>query len=401
MQIRTKQRTDSLPAFERLRGEIEALAPTVAARAAEIETARRIPPDLISTLRAMGVYRIFAPRSHGGFEFDLPQALQILTALSRIDGSIGWNAMIGSGGAMFAPLLARDVYDDIYRAGPDLVFAGATQPAGAAEMIDGKWHVSGRWPFASGCESADWLMGLCIMKQDGKPLPGAAEGMPMIRGALLPASAWTIEDTWHVVGLRGTGSHHIVLDDVVVPEIYLIDIVGGAPCATGPLYHGVQQFVPLIHGAVQIGIAEGAVAELVALANTGRQQQRAAVPMQQSEIFQYELGRIEADLRAAKAAHAAQLASHWQHAIAGTLKTDALLIEGSQTATWIAATCIRVTDGCYALGGAGALYDTSPLQRRMRDMHTAAQHAVVHPRHYVSAGALLLGNAAQTTKIGG
>jgi alkylation response protein AidB-like acyl-CoA dehydrogenase len=381
--------------------DIRALAADIAPRAAEIEAARRMPPDVVNTLRAMGVYRMFVPRSHGGFEFDLPQGLQIITALSKIDGSVGWNAMVGGGAAMFAPLLPRDIYDDIYRGGPDVIFAGATQPGGTAELIDGKWHVSGRWPFASGCQSADWLMGLCVMKQNGKPLPGPVEGVPMVRGAILPASAWTIQDTWNVTGLRGTGSHHIVLNDVVVPEEYFIDIAGGTPCVPGPLYDGLQQIVPLTHGAVELGIAEGAVEEIVALANTGRQQMRATAPMQQSEIFQYELGRIQADFRAAKAAYAAQVASHWAHALEGTLKTDALQIESSQTASWIAETCRRVTDGCYALGGGSALYDTSPLQRRMRDIHTAAQHAAVHPRHYVSAGSLLLGHGAQTTKIGG
>jgi alkylation response protein AidB-like acyl-CoA dehydrogenase len=137
-------------------------------------------------------------------------------------------------------------------------------------------------------------------------------------------------------------------------------------------------------------MAEAALDELVELANTGRQQLRAAVPMRDSEIFQGEVGRIAAELRAARAALQAQVLSHWQHALAGTLKDEALLTEGMQTAIWVTNTCVRVADACFALAGSSAVYETSPLQRRLRDLHTAAQHVVVQSRHYVNAGKLLL-----------
>jgi alkylation response protein AidB-like acyl-CoA dehydrogenase len=155
----------------------------------------------------------------------------------------------------------------------------------------------------------------------------------------------------------------------------------------------MQHFIPLLHCAVATGIAQGALDELVQLANTGRQQQRTTVPMRDLETFQHELGRIEADLMAARAFTRAQVESHWRHAVAGTLKNDALLAEGAQTAAWVTAACVRIADDCFRLGGGSALYDTSPLQRRMRDLHAAAQHAAVHQRHYGNAGKLLLGRS--------
>jgi alkylation response protein AidB-like acyl-CoA dehydrogenase len=386
--------------YERLLADIDELAPVIRSRAAEIEMGRQLPPDLMDTLRSIGVFRMFAPRSHGGIEFDLPKGLRIIETLSRIDGSVGWIVMLCSGSAILAPLLPPDLYDNIYRDGPDVVFAGSAQPAGVAESIDGDWRVNGRWPFASGCQHADWLLGLCVMKKDGKPLPGAAEGAPMIRGCVLPARHWRIEDTWHVAGLKGTGSHHIVLEDTAVPADNFVDIAGGKPCIPGPLYCAVQQLIPIMHNAVHLGMAEAALSDLVELANTGWQQQRATKPLRDSEIFQYELGRIEADLRAARALFHAQVADHWRHAVAGTLKDDALLTESTQSGIWITEACTRVGDACFALGGGVALYESSPLQRRMRDLHAAAQHAAVQPRHYVGAGALLLGKAAHTPRIG-
>ena len=85
-----------------------------------------------------------------------------------------------------------------------------------------------------------------------------------------------------------------------------------------------------------------------------------------------------------------QTESHWQHALAGRLGTTALLVEGSQAAIWTVGTCMRVVDKCFALGGSAALYDDSPLQRRMRDIHVAAQHNLMQPRHYAKAGKLLV-----------
>lgn len=103
-------------------------------------------------------------------ELDLASALEIISALSSIDGSVGWNAMIGSGGGIFAPLLPREIYDRLYETGPDTIVAGSSQPAGTAEKEGDQWCVTGRWPFASGCMHAAWIMALCTMKDGGKHL---------------------------------------------------------------------------------------------------------------------------------------------------------------------------------------------------------------------------------------
>jgi alkylation response protein AidB-like acyl-CoA dehydrogenase len=299
---------------------------------------------------------------------------------------------IGSGGDIFAPLLPRETYEQVYRNGPDVIIVGSAQPAGTAEAVDGGWGVTGRWPFASGCQHADWMLGLCVLTEGGKPVPGEG-GAPLVRGFFLPARDWQIEDTWHVAGLKGTGSHHIALRDTVVPAANFFDLASGAPCLPGPLYQAVRQLLPLLHGAISVGIAEGALDELVELANTGRQQLRAAVPMGDSETFQGELGRVAAELRAARAFLQVQAASHWRHALAGTLKDEALFTQGTQTAIWLVTTCVRGADACFALGGGSALYETSPLQRRLRDLHAAAQHAIAQQRHYAGAGKLLLSSS--------
>ncbi|MBR0696645.1 acyl-CoA dehydrogenase family protein [Bradyrhizobium lablabi] len=377
----------------RLLSDIQALAPEVTARTAEIEAGRRIPLDLVEKLRSIGIFRALAPRSHGGLELDMPAAIAIMEALSKIDGSIGWVTMIGMGSAIIAPLTSQKIFERIYAKGPDVIFGGSVQPVGTAEAVDGSWRVNGRWPFASGCQHCDWMFGLCVMSEGGKPLPGplGENGPPMVRSFVLPAREWQIEDTWYVAGLKGTGSHHISLKDKMVPADNFLDLANSQSCIAGPLYQTVSQFIPLMHIPAATGVAAGALDELVQLANTGRQQQRAVAPMRDLETFQYELGRIEADLKAVRAYAYAQVESHWRHALAGTLKDNVLLAEGAQAATWTTAACVRIAEDCFRLGGGSALYESSPLQRRMRDLQAVAQHAAVNQRNYGNSGRQLLG----------
>jgi alkylation response protein AidB-like acyl-CoA dehydrogenase len=378
---------------------IQALAPEIEARPAEIAATRNLPEDLVAALRATGLFRMFTPKSYGGLELDFPMALDVFRTLARIDSAVGWAAMIGAGTGFTAPLLPRPTLDEIFRV-PDVIMAGSTQPVAKAERVPRGWRVGGRWPFVSGCRHADWIAGFCIMHEDGKPLPDhtATDGRPLIMGFALPASAWEVEDTWHAAGLEGTGSHHVVLKERVVSGANFFDLHHGTACEAGPLYQAPWHLMVLMPPAVAIGIAEGALAALVRLARTGRRQFRATAAMQDSEVFRYELGRAAAELRSARLALEAQARSHWDHARAGTLKTEARLIEGHQVAIHSAVACQRVTEACFMLAGASAVYLDSPLQRRLRDIMVLGQHAVVQQRQYVGVGAALLNDDAVATQ---
>src|SRR5262245_61999095 len=158
------RRSASLPASRWLAG-IRKPAPQLRPRAGDVEAARRIPPSLVEALKSVGVFRMAMPRSHGGLELDLPAVLEIITALSKIDGSLGWTTAIASGGDLYAPLLPRDTYDEVYRPGADVVLAGSSQPAGTAEATAGRWGDGGRsradastpigWPECASCPIAE------------------------------------------------------------------------------------------------------------------------------------------------------------------------------------------------------------------------------------------------------
>src|SRR5215472_4934257 len=173
---------------------INDLAPELAARAAEIESGGRIPADIIDRLRHLGLFRTLVPRSHGGLELSVPEVLPMIETLAAAESSVGWVAMIGATSQLFCSRLPRATYHRVYADIPDVMVVGAGTPAGRAERIDGGYRVSGRWPFVSGCQNAQWIVGHCVVFNDGQPV--MAEHGPMTRFVIAPAERWRIEETW-------------------------------------------------------------------------------------------------------------------------------------------------------------------------------------------------------------
>ncbi len=297
--------------------------------------------------------------------------------------------MIGVTSQMFVTRAPLALVQRVYRDDPDVLTVGAGVPAGHAEQIDGGYRVSGRWPFASGCQNAQWIAGHCVVCKDGEPV--MSEHGPQTKIVLLPADRWRIEDTWQASGLTGTGSHHVVLDNVEVPAADAFDLFGGKSSVPGPLESDVLSFNASFHAAVAVGIATGAMADLVAVANGGRRQLFAAMELKDSPVFQHEIGRLDAELRAARALTRTQVEQQWSRALTGTLDGKADLAEALQGSAWVHAGCTNVVSGCYTLGGSSAIMNSSPLQRRLRDVHAARQHFFAQERFYGVAGKGVLG----------
>ena len=372
---------------------LRALAPEIRARAAEAEAGRRIPPDLIGKLKAARVFRTFTPGSHGGLELDFADGLAVIREAARIDGSLGWVVMIGLAGPLLFARLPRSTFDDLFKHGPDLIQAGAAAtPGGYAEVAPGGYLTRGRWPFASGCQHADVILGNCAVTENGQPVIGP-QGLPVTRLVVLPAEEFEIEDTWTVAGLKATGSHHTRLSERFVPDDRFFEM-NGTSCLEGPLYNAMGPWIPLMHCAFAVGVAEGAIEDLVEAVGSGRRQLFARVAMRESPIFQYELGRLDAELSAAVALMERCADSHWSLAVDGRLNDPAAMPRSLQAGVWITLACQGIASDAFNLGGGSALYDGSPLQRRMRDMHAGSQHALVQKQNYQGLGAGRLGEAA-------
>jgi alkylation response protein AidB-like acyl-CoA dehydrogenase len=371
------------------------LAPTIRARSAEIEAARRIPLDLLNDLTAAGCFRMLVPKSHGGDELDLLRSIDILETLATADGSTGWTVMIGCEAPLLACLLPRETFDVLYAHGPNVILGGAFAPQGTAQVVDGGYQVTGRWAFASGCQHCSWLFGNCVVIEHGTPRPGPLEGMPETRAMLVPADTVEILDSWKVSGLRGTGSHDIVMTELFVPTSQTFDIFFGCSSIPGPLFTFPLPEFSLHIGTVALGIAAGALEDVTAFVRTNKRRLYARASLAETPLVQYRLGNAEVSLRAARALLRTEAENLWRSAVESP--TDSASLEPTlntrvlASVAWVVQTCVVIVDTCYSVGGATAIYDTSPLQRRLRDIHTLSQHASVAEGTLTRAGAVLIG----------
>ncbi len=361
----------------------EQLAPTIAARAPEVETARRLPPDLLDELISAGCFRVIVPRSHGGLEADLATAMRLNETLARADGSVGWTVMIGAAAWGDLAALPHPSFDALFSNGPDVLAAGAFNPTGRIVADDGGYRVTGRWGFASGCEHANWLF--------ANSVEDIVEGVPQLRVAVFTPDQVTIEDTWHVSGLCGTGSHHFRVDDVLVPADRTFRPLVDHPSIDVPIVRiPPPSLIPMLISSVALGIARGALDDIVRLA-ADKVPMLARAPLATDPVFHLDLADADTELRAARALVYEVTDEVWNAALAGDELSMDQRARVRAAGVWCAARAAAVVDTAYRLGGGSSLYADSPLQRRLRDIHALTQHFLVRRDTLVTAGAILAG----------
>jgi alkylation response protein AidB-like acyl-CoA dehydrogenase len=367
---------------------VRSLAPKIAARAAEIERARRLPRDLIRDLTAAGCFRMLVPRSHGGHGFDLPSGMHVIEELSRADASTAWTTVNLAGGWINLGTLPRATFDAMYAGGPDAIIGGVFAPSGTAVPVKGGYRVSGQWAFASGCQDCQWLFSNCMEKHDDGP---------RLRTVLFSPDQIAIEDTWSVSGLCGTGSHHLKADGVFVPAERTCLPFADPPCLDEPL---LRMPMPPIFAfgvaSVAIGIAQGAMDDILAL-SASKVPLLAHGALATNPLFQNQLGAADAKLRAARGLLYADAAAAWGTAVAGAEFIPEHRARMRAAITWAATTAASVVDMAYHAGGGSAIYAASPLQRRFRDVHAITQHFLVKADTFTTAGAVLAGAEADLT----
>jgi alkylation response protein AidB-like acyl-CoA dehydrogenase len=363
--------------------EISALARELAH---ETERQRRLADELLSRLRESGLMLAGVPRDVGGLELAPGVALRCAEELARGDASAGWCLSIAATSGLPAAYLPGDSRAELF-GDPQEIPAGVWAPRGKARPVEGGFVVSGRWAYCSGITHAAVFFAGCIV--DGGPTP---------RLIAIPQDELEILDTWHTLGLRGTGSHDAVADELFVPTARVSSLFDG-PGVDTPLYRfPVFGYFALSIGAAALGNARGTMDEFTALAaqKTGLGSTRT---LAQRSATQAAVAAAESSLRAARALYyeaieAAWLAAQEKEPVPVTLRNGLRL-----AATHAVRTSAEVVRSMYDLAGGSAIYDDSPLQRRFRDAHTATAHFQVNEASRELPGRILLGQEADTALL--
>ncbi len=365
------------------------LAPLIRSCAGVVEAERELPRLLFEALAGAGMFHLALPRSLGCPEIDLPTYVQVVEALGTADASTGWVVNQGAIFATFAARMSQDAARAIWIDTPRAVVANTPLATAEAIAVPGGYRVTGRQGFGTGCRHAAWLAAHARIVEDGRPrlLP---DGRPDARYLFVPVAEGELLDTWQVHGLRGTGTHHFVVNDVFVPEERTVLAEGAPLVETGPLYR-IPRTLVFASGdaAVALGVARAAMDAFVELA--GAKTPRAVSGLLRDQpMVQADVGHAEADLRAGRALLTEAVRDIWAAAESGPPGIDqrAALRLATTHAIRLAA---GVVDAVYTAAGVTAIYESHPLQRHFQDIHVITQHIQARRAHYELVGRHRLG----------
>ena len=371
---------------EALVGRLDTLLPLVAAHADWAEAERRPHNEVMRALARSGLLRLLAPASYGGAELTLLEFLTLVEAASAVDGSAGWTLMTTNEELEIASAyLPAATITELLAARDDLVMAGSGLPAGHARRADGGWVLDGRWRFVTGSPAADHLVVGSVV-DDGTSRP------PRLCYALFPAERAELVDTWHVDGLRGTGSGDVVVHGLFVPGACTGVI--RSPLDTVPdttLYRlpSTLRF-PIPKTAVAAGIARGAIEDFTALAGA-----KTPVSARSQLRERPDAARAVAEavaLRASGWAWVREVAEElWSVATAGEPVAREVHARARLAASSSVRNSVRAVELVCSAAGSTANFVESPLSRRFRDVHAVPQHFTVAPYQMDTAGRVLLG----------
>jgi alkylation response protein AidB-like acyl-CoA dehydrogenase len=367
------------------------LRPLVQAHADDAERNRCQSPEVVSGMARAGLFRLAAPAAYGGLEADPVTMIRAIEAISEADGATGWTLMIGieTVGIALAALPPSSA-GTLLGERPDIVFAGALNPLGRAVEVEGGLLVSGRWPYASGCQTADFFWGGCLLIEPGGA-PRRLDGQRISRQIVAPRAAYEVVETWEASGLCGSGSHDVVIDDLFVPNDRVTDVDGTGMRVDTPLFRlPVRSRLAFNKVGVATGIARTALDAFERLASE-------KTPFREIELLrerpqaQLAMAEAEARLGAARAYVFETVGEMWDATCAGrpvTLRDQARV---RLACSHCCAEAVRAVDLVAAQAGITVSFPSSPLERAVRDVRVVPQHVMVAPGAIVAAGRVLLG----------
>ncbi|MFE9787090.1 acyl-CoA dehydrogenase family protein [Nocardia salmonicida] len=375
----------------RVLDNIAAIADQLREQAPEAERLGQLPDATAQLLKTAGPIRLLQPKKYGGFEVHPREFAETVMATAALDPASGW--ITGIVGVHPWQLAFADpkVQDEVWSDDHDTWMASPYAPTGIARPVDGGYLFNGRWQFSSGTDHCDWIfLGAMLGDTEGKmALP------PKMLHMILPRQDYQIvEDSWNVVGLKGTGSKDIIVKDAFVPDYRVMsgdDVIDG----TAQREYGVTETLykmpwstmfPLGISSAVVGIAEGALAAHLDYQRDRVGAQGTAVKDDPYVLFS--IGEAAADINAARQELLANADRIYDAVDAGKEISFADRAAGRRTQVRAAWRAVTAVDQIFARSGGNALRMDKPLQRYWRDAHAGLAHAIHVPSTVYHASAL-------------
>ena len=361
------------PTPEEIARRVAAISPVLAANAQACVEARSVVPESMKVMVEAGVFRIPQPARTGGYEMSLRTLADAVTALSEACPSSGWVAMVMGAHHFCLGAWPEQAQDDVFRGGREGLVAGTLSWQGNARKVDGGYVVNGRWQFCSGVDRSNWIMLGCANAETGAPFVHV----------VAPREEIVIDDTWHVLGLEGTGSKDVVAKDVFVPVHRALDtremMKGSSPYAAKHatnLYRlSADSMLSMSVPAAILGSAKFALKKFIELTKERRVIVTGARKAEHGPS-QIRLAEAAAELQCAQLLVHDGLELMAQVSQSGQGATDmGYRAQVKWQAAYAAELCRRAVSRLFAGSGAHSVYHSSPLQVAFRNVTVGAQHA--------------------------
>jgi resorcinol 4-hydroxylase (FADH2) len=368
------------PPLHELKSRLAAIRPDIAARALATEKSCRVPAENIAALRAIGYFDIVKPAKFGGFEQDFDVLVERNIELAKSCASTAWVAGLLAAHQWLIASFPEQAQAEVWASNPDALACGSYAPVVKAIAAEGGYRLSGRWSFASGCDNAQWSLCAAL-------LPDGDDGAKFAPAFLLvPAADYLIDDTWNVVGLAGTGSKTLALDNVFVPEHRVLSFAdttsGNTPGAA--LYADNPAFsipmlcnIPSCLASTAVGAAAGALEDY--LARTSKRVTRGAVAGANNRMAEFPTIQLRVAEAAASIDAARELLLRDLRARAATVRDGRSVsvedrIVSRRGQAFGVSLALRAIEALNASTGGAGLDLSNPVQRAWRDVNAVGRH---------------------------
>jgi 3-hydroxy-9,10-secoandrosta-1,3,5(10)-triene-9,17-dione monooxygenase len=370
----------------------KAMAPALRERAFAAENARRIPDETIRELKQAGLFRVLQPKAYGGFELEPQVFLDIAMIVGSACPSSGWVYSVVGVHNWQLGCMPKQAQDEVWGDDEDTLISSSYTPRGKIEITDGGYIVNGRWSFSSGCDHAQWvILGGVVNDPDGS-----------VRRLcfLLPRPDYRIDDVWHVIGLRATGSNDIVVENAFVPEYRTHAFTSGSVTSDSPIF--ALPFASVFTFGITaplLGAAQGALDEHVAW-TAERTRITRGTRVAEEPFSQARVADATGELDGARLQIWRDLDEMMDYARDG--KEIPLEVRARGRLDQVRGTQLAVSavDRVFQNSGGRVLHEQNPIQRAWRDIHAGAQHNSNVPEPMLIAfGAMKFGLSIADTGI--